>query len=335
MNQDFLAELQRHRERVATVGFRPVRAVIRVAQRQLVVVVTVITEITALYRRDLQYTPRLLDLRQLSGRVGRRHLDVELFDRCQRSVRLNRRGQTYLKEVQRILADVHGVSQRHRREPERGRVVSVEAVAEQWLVPRLANFTAAHPDIAIELETNHRGIDPDRCDFDVWLAYTGETAAPRPVTRREDTVLEEMLYEEELLPVCSPALLAARGRPGCPADLHGWPLLYDLGWDADWAYWFARQGESAPDLSRASGFRLYSMLVTAAVNGVGAAIGRPMLIARELERGALVPMFHRQSEAPERCCLLTTAAARQRPEVQALREWILREASAAVGPALA
>ena len=267
-------------------------------------------------------------------RTLEKHLDVELFDRRQRSVRLNPRGQTYLKEVQRILADVHGVSQRHRREPERVRVVSVEAVAEKWLVPRLANFTAAHPDIAIELETNHRGIDPDRRDFDVWLAYTGETAAPRPVTRREDTVLEETLYEEELLPVCSPALLAARGRPGCPADLHGWPLLYDLGWDADWAYWFARQGESAPDLSRASGFRLYSMLVSAAVNGVGAAIGRPMLIARELERGALVPMFDRQSEAPERCCLLTTAAARQRPEVQALREWILREARAAVGLAL-
>ena len=203
-------------------------------------------------------------------RTLEKHLDVELFDRRQRSVRLNPRGQTYLKEVQRILADVHGVSQRHRREPERVRVVSVEAVAEKWLVPRLAN--------------------------------------------------------------CCPALLAARGRPGCPADLHGWPLLYDLGWDADWAY--ARQGESAPDLSRASGFRLYSMPVSAAVNGVGAAIGRPMLIARELERRALVPMFDRQSEAPERCCLLTTAATRQRPEVQALREWILREASAAVGPAL-
>ena len=58
-----------------------------------------------------------------------------------------------------------------------------------------------------------------------------------------------------------PALLAARGRPRDPADLHGWPLLYDLGWDADWSYWFARQGQPTPDLSQASGFRLCSMLV--------------------------------------------------------------------------
>ena len=166
---------------------------------------------------------------------------------------------------------------------------------------------------------------PTGRDFDAWFAYTGETAAPRPVTRREDTLLEETLYEEELLPVCSPALLAARGRPRTPAELGGWPLLYDLGWDADWSYWFARQGESTPDLSRASGFRLYSMLVQAAVHGIGAAIGRSMLIARELESRMLVPLFDRQAEAPERCCLITTAASRQRPEVRAFREWVLDE----------
>ena len=58
-----------------------------------------------------------------------------------------------------------------------------------------------------------------------------------------------------------------------------------------------------------------------------------MLIAHELERRTLVPVFDRQAEAPECCCLITTAAARQRPEVQAFREWVLREAEAAGRPA--
>ena len=270
-------------------------------------------------------------------RTLEKHLDAELFERSRRSVRLNLKGRAYLKEVQRILAEVHGVSERQRSTPRRVRIVSVEAVAEKWLLPRLASFKAAHPGIAIEVETNHRGVDPARRDFDAWLAYSGETAAPRPLTRREDTLLEETLleetlYEEALLPVCSPALLAARGRPRSPAALRDWPLLYDLGWDADWSYWFARQGAPAPDLSRASGFRLYSMLVHAAASGLGAAIGRPMLIAQELERRVLVPLFDRQEEAPERCCLITTAASRQRPELRAFRDWILREARAALPP---
>ena len=71
------------------------------------------------------------------------------------------------------------------------------------------------------------------------------------------------------------------------------------------------------------------MLVQAAVRGIGAAIGRPMLIARELEDRMLVPVFDRQEEAPERCCLITTAASRQRPEVRAFREWVLEEARTA------
>ena len=71
------------------------------------------------------------------------------------------------------------------------------------------------------------------------------------------------------------------------------------------------------------------MVVQAAVGGLGIAVGRPMLIAQELESRTLVPVLDRQAEAPERCCLITTAAARQRPEVQAFREWVLREAEAA------
>ena len=262
-------------------------------------------------------------------RTLEKHLDAELFDRGARSVRLNRRGRAYLKDVQRILADVHAISQRTGRQPPRVGIVSVEAVAETWLMPRLPSFRVAHPDIAIELETNHRGVDPKRSDFDCWLAYTDETAAARPLSQRENTLLEETLYEEQLLPVCSPALLTARGQPRRPADLHDWPLLYDLGWDADWSYWFTRQGEVTPDLSQASGFRLYSMVIHAAVSGIGAAIGRPMLIARELESRTLVPIFNRQAEAPARCCLITTAASRHRPEVQAFRKWVLGEAETA------
>ena len=254
------------------------------------------------------------------------HLGAPLFERHRRGVRLTLRGQTYLPEVQRILAEVHGVTERHSRQPRRVRIISVEAVAEKWLLPRLAALGAAHPDIAIELETDHRGVDPDQRGFDAWIAYTGATAAPRPVTRREDSLIEETLYEEQLFPVCSPALLAARGQPRGPAELDGWPLLYDLGWDTDWVYWSTCQHQPAPDLSRASGFRLYSMVVDAAAQGLGAAIGRPALIARELASGLLVPVLEHQADAPERCCLITTASARRKPEVQAFRKWILRQA---------
>ena len=256
-------------------------------------------------------------------KVLEKHLDGALFDRSHRAVRLNGRGKAYLKDVQRILAEIQVVTERRRGDSgiQRLKLVSVEAVAEKWLMPQLADFQVSHPGVVIELETNHRGVDPARRDFDIWLAYVGETAAPRP-----EGLFEETLYEENLLPVCSPSLIEARGRPCDPVDLHDWPLLYDLGWDTDWPYWFARQGKPSPDLSRASGFRLYSMVVDAAVEGMGTAMGHSRVIAREMERGELVPLFDRQVEAPARCCLITTADSRRNPGVRAFREWILKEA---------
>ena len=256
-------------------------------------------------------------------KILEKHLDGALFERSHRSVRLNGRGKAYLKDVQRILAEIQVVTERRRGDSgtQRLKLVSVEAVAEKWLMPQLADFKVSHPGVVIELETNHRGVDPARRDFDIWLAYVGETAAPRP-----EGLYEETLYEEDLLPVCSPTLIEARGRPGDPVDLHDWPLLYDLGWDTDWPYWFARQGKPSPNLSRASGFRLYSMVVDAAVKGMGTAMGHSRVIAREMERGALVPLFDRQVKAPARCCLITTADSRRNPGVRAFREWIRKEA---------
>ena len=95
------------------------------------------------------------------------------------------------KEVQRILAEVHDVSERQRRWPRRVLIVSVEAVAEPWLLPRLAAFTASTTPAA----TPMRG-------------------SPTPARPRRRTLLEEPLYEEDLRPVCSPTLLVVRGYDG-------------------------------------------------------------------------------------------------------------------------
>ena len=270
--------------------------------------------------KELNITPSAVAYRV---KALERHLDAALFTRVHRGVRLTRRGKAYLSDVQRILAEISAVSERRsdKSGTQRLKLVSVEAVAEKWLMPRLANFNLAYPGVVIELETNHRGVDPARRDFDIWLAYVGKTAAPRP-----EGLYEETLYQENLMPVGSPDLIKARGRPGGPLDLHEWPLLYDLGWDTDWPHWFARQGKPAPDLSRASGFRLYSMVIAAAVEGIGAAMGHSKVIAREMERGELVPLLDRQVKASARCCLITTAESRRKPGVRAFRKWILKEA---------
>ena len=265
--------------------------------------------------RELGVTPGAVAHRV---RTLEQYLGVELFERQSHGLALSARGQALLIEVQHTLSALDRTTERFRAGANAGalKLVAVEAFAEMWLMPRLAAFRCAHPEIVIEFETDHYEVDPARREFDVWIAF---------VARVSRTVQSEVLFEETLAPVCSPAFLASRGRPEQPADLHGWPLLYDLAWDDYWAHWFAAREAGAPDMSRASGYRLYSMMVQAALKGMGVALGHSLLIAPYLERGTLVRLFEPPVAAPARYFLAVAPGSGEKPEARAFLDWLRAE----------
>ena len=272
--------------------------------------------------RELGVTPAAVSYRV---NVLEEHLGQTLFERKRRSVSLNPSGRACLRDVQRVLAEIGLINERYGsdRPSRRLSIAAVEPVAERWLLPRLASFTALEPDIAIEIETDIASGDPKGVDVDLWITYAGEAGAP-PAPEAQ----HEALFEETLLPACSPALIAKRSRPSRAADLHDWPLLSHLGRRSDWQNWFSIHQTMVPDLSRASGFSLFSMVVQAAVEGMGVAIGSPSTMERELRQGSLVALFDDDVGPRMTCCLVSTAASRSRTEVQAFRDWILRESMA-------
>ena len=274
--------------------------------------------------RHQSFAKAARELGVTSGAVAHRvrtleqYLGVKLFERQSHGLALSVRGQAFLVEVQHTLSALDKSTERFRAGAKAGalKLVAVEAFAEMWLMPRLAAFRSAHPEIAIEFETSlgdHHEVDPARRVFDVWIAFVA--SVPR-------TLQSEVLFEETLVPVCSPAFLASRGRPERPADLHGWPLLYDLAWDDYWAHWFAAKEAGAPDMSRASGYRLYSMMIQGAVEGMGVALGHSLLIAPHLERGMLVGLFEPPVTAPARYFLAVAPGSGDKPEARAFRDWL-------------
>jgi len=268
--------------------------------------------------RELGVTPGAVAHRV---RTLEQYLGEELFERQSHGLALNARGEAFLVEVQHTLSALDKSTERFRAGAKGGvlKLVAVEAFAEMWLMPRLAAFRNAHPGIVIEFETSlgdHHEVDPARREFDVWIAFVA--SVPR-------ILQSEVLFEETLVPVCSPALLASRGQPGQPADLHEWPLLYDLAWDDYWAHWFASSEAGAPDMSRASGYRLYSMMIQAAVEGMGIALGHSLLIAPYLESGTLVSLFELPVAAPARYFLATAPGSGDKPETRAFLDWIRGE----------
>ena len=259
------------------------------------------------------------------------YLGMELFVRRSGSVTLTAPGQSYLNAVRPCLSSLAQTTEQFRANTgtEALRLVSVEAFAEMWLMPRLPSFRSAHPEIAIEFETSlldHHAVDPERCDFDVWIAFVAE--APSGVRSK-------LLFDETLIPVCSPDFLASRGQPEQLADIREWPLLYDLAFDEFWAHWFASRGEGVPNLSRASGYRLYSMMIQAAIYGMGVALGHSRLVAPYLRSGMLKGLLGPPVEAPSSYFLAVAPRSQEKPEVLAFLDWLqAAEAAENAAPAV-
>ena len=68
------------------------------------------------------------------------------------------------------------------------------------------------------------------------------------------------------------------------------------------------------------------MMVQAAVEGMGVALGHSLMIARELEQGTLVSLFDSRVTAPARYLLVTAPASAKKPQVRAFRDWVLQQA---------
>ena len=246
-------------------------------------------------------------------------LGFPLFERHAHGIRLSPRGQSYLVDVQRILSEVESITDRHCGNESGGglRIVAAEVLAEKWLMPKLAQFRSAYPEFNIRFETDHGAVDPGRRQFDVWVTFTSEV---------DGDYQTEFLFEETLVPVCSPRFLVARGRPETPTDLLAVPLLYDLALKNYWSVWFASHGAPAPDLSQASGFRLYSTVIQAAASGMGVALGYSRMIATELEQGTLVKFLDSPVVSPACYVLVTPPDSENRRDIQAFRSWILDQA---------
>jgi DNA-binding transcriptional LysR family regulator len=143
------------------------------------------------------------------------------------------------------------------------------------------------------------------------------------------------LFGERVLPVCSPKL-PGRNKLREPADLKHFVLLdFDdpaqlIPW-LSWEVWFETMKTAMPASKGVLHFNHYDMLVRAAVNGQGVALGRLPLIDALLEDGTLVaPLTDARysAAAQDRAYWLIAApAARARPEVQTFMQWIRERAA--------
>jgi DNA-binding transcriptional LysR family regulator len=94
----------------------------------------------------------------------------------------------------------------------------------------------------------------------------------------------------------------------------------------NWAQWFAAIGVPEPRPAGTVRFNQYNLLVQAAIDGQGVALGRSPLVDQLVAQGKLVAPFRRKHATSRAYFIVRAAQAASRPEAQAFIDWLSSEA---------
>ncbi|MCJ9427987.1 LysR family transcriptional regulator [Kordiimonas marina] len=197
------------------------------------------------------------------------------------------------------------------------------SLAMDWLIPRLDDFYATHPDIKLKILAEYKA--PSREDFqhggiDVALRYEP------PVLHQGLTA--ENIAEEQIVPVCTPAFKQKlQPRKDLAKALAKVPLLHDgEAWDGapndyEWATWLRQNHIRDFACPYEKFFNLAQLAVKAALQGQGVAIGRATIILDYLIKGDLIML----DKAPVASGLwyrfITPESAEETEQVAKFKSW--------------
>ena len=195
-------------------------------------------------------------------------------------------------------------------------LAAVPTFATRWLMPRLPELAAQHPDITVHIETRTRPFMFADTPFDAAL-YAGTPEQVRNWAGTRAT----LLMAEEVIPVCSAKLIATQ-QVWTPADIAQLPLLQQSTRAEGWRQWFESQGIDAPLALAGPRYELFSMTAAAAVQGMGVALVPRLLIETELARGELVIACNRPLRGERGYYLVTPERDDDKPAMTAFVSWL-------------
>jgi LysR family glycine cleavage system transcriptional activator len=209
-------------------------------------------------------------------------LDAKLFERRHQQVLLTKKGAAYASCLQALFDQIcQATADNFDTHSDRNmlRIAVLPTFAMRLLVPRLARFKQKFPEVKLQVDTYHDlpTSDPEvEADVAVWRGL-GDWP----------NMIAEHLFDEELVPVCSPALIEARA-PQSADDLQAFLLLHAQRRPDDWRMWLQAAGASKVDPQ--AGLRLeYSGLVyQGAIDGLGVAMAQTTFVQDDIAQGRLV-----------------------------------------------
>lgn len=207
-------------------------------------------------------------------------LGFDLFQRSGRGVLLTTAGQGLAAD---LALDLAGLRATLHKAAAAGagrsalRLAVLPGFATHWLIPRLPDFFARHPEVELSFSTRLEPFEFARENFDLAVHYGSDNW---PGTQMLP------LFGEEMVPVCAPGFHAAQGLEQVQ-NLAAAPLLHLDSRAGAWTEWFERAGLSVAPRQDGRYFDQHAMVIAAAIAGLGAAIVPYDMVAQNIAAGSL------------------------------------------------
>lgn len=283
--------------------------------------------------RHLSFTKAADELNITQSAVSHqiRHIeemwDLQLFERRPRQLELTPAGEQLSGIVNEFISKLGDALDSLQADHGHAalRVEVLPSLAVKWLVPRLLEFRAEHPDVDVWLSTRHDdrpGLE--RGDYDAVITL-GDGHYPGYRSWE--------LMRDYVIPVARRRFLEEAGAPKTPQDLCNLPLLLrhsgilSPGWD----YWFEYVGVPKeiyqPALRDGTRFPDTNMAIQAAFEGQGVALARSAHVWEDIQTGRLTRLFDIHCPSDVSVYLVCRPERAERPAMVAFREWLQRESA--------
>jgi LysR family glycine cleavage system transcriptional activator len=263
---------------------------------------------------ELNVTPAAVSqqVRLLEHRLGE-----QLFVRHARGLRLTRAGETLVpacrESFERLDGALGELFGRRRRDQLVIRVAL--GFARHWLLEHVATFSQKHPDIPIRLVATVWAGEPLDASVDLDIRLAAGPVRGMACHR---------LTQDEIFPVCSPALAAASPRIRQPADLRRHVLLHTIGFAQGWTHWFAAAGVDAPRTTATIEFDSMRLALDMAATGHGVALARSSYVSELLQARRLKALFDVRLRARDNVYLVHAHGLAPGSPAALFRDWLMR-----------
>ncbi len=272
--------------------------------------------------RHLSFTQAAQELHLTQAAVSQQiraleeFLGVQLFKREHRSVSLTQQGRDYQHTVAATLLQLANATL-DMKVVDRDNTLTVatdQSIASLWLMPKLHEFRTLYPEIKLRLIASDNVEDCLKNSVSIVMIF-GNGQWPGYNCAR--------IFAEKVFPICSPEYLKHHGEIKSVQDLvdHNLIELEDENWDwMNWRRWLNAKGVDQPIERLSMSLNSYPLVVDAARNGQGIALGWQQLV--DLDDPFLINPIGQSVETEDGYYMLWHRERLLSPEGQAFVNWI-------------